>query len=68
MNNVNRAVVEAKDDGPQFQIVPATNSAGKRTSLSAPLVLPSLVRARRPRTELAILAWNHRAIRLAGRK
>jgi hypothetical protein len=68
MNNINRAVAEVKDDGPQLQIVPATNGAGKKTRLSAPLVLPSLTRARRPRPELATLAWSHRANRLAGRK
>jgi hypothetical protein len=68
MNHVKREFVEAKDEGPQLHIVTASDGAGKRISLSAPLVLPSRIHARRPRPELAILGWSHRAIRLAYRK
>jgi hypothetical protein len=66
MNNVNRALVEVKDEGPQLHVVEAANGARKRISFSAPLVLPSSIHARRPRAELAVLGWSHRAIRLAG--
>ena len=68
MNNVKRALVEVNEEGPQLHVVAAVNGAGKRISLSAPLVLLSSLRARRPRPELAILGWSNRAIRLAGRK
>ena len=67
MNNVERELVELKEEGPQLHVVAASNGAGKRISLSAPLVLPSRIRDTRPRPELAILGWNHRALRLAGR-
>jgi hypothetical protein len=68
MNNVERELVELKEEGPQLHVVAASNRAGKRISLSAPLLLPASIHARRPRPELAILGWNHRALRLAGRK
>jgi hypothetical protein len=68
MNNVKRAMEEVKEEGPQLRVVAAANGARKRITLSAPLVLPSLNRTRRPRSELIILGWGNRAIRLAGRK
>jgi hypothetical protein len=68
MNNVNRALVDVREEGPQLHVVAAANGVAKRISLSAPLVLPSRFPVRRNRPELAALAWSHRAIRLAGRK
>jgi hypothetical protein len=68
MNNVKRILVEVKEDAPQLHVVTAANGAVKRAPLSAPLVLPSPIHARRPRPELAVLGWTSRATRLAGRK
>jgi hypothetical protein len=68
MNNVNRAMDEVKDEGPELKIVAATHGAIKKTNLSAPILLAARIHARRPRAELAVLGWRNRAIRLAGRK
>jgi hypothetical protein len=68
MTNVNRAVADVKEVGPQLRIVPAPNGASRKKNVSAPLRLLAMSRTRPPRAELAVLGWSHRAIRLAGRK
>jgi hypothetical protein len=68
MNNVKRELVEVREAVPQLQIVTPGNGAGRRNTPSAPFVLLSSIRTRRPRAELAVLSWSNRAIRLAGKK
>jgi hypothetical protein len=66
---VKREEPEAKEeDTPELHVVVAANGAVKKTSLSAPLVLPSRTYTRPPRPEMAVLGWNNRAIRLAAKK
>jgi hypothetical protein len=69
MTNANRKVREMKeDDTPELKVLGAVNSANRKTSLSAPLVVPSRSFTRPPRPELAVLGWSNRAIRLAIKK
>jgi hypothetical protein len=57
-----------EDDTPELKVLGAVNSANRKTSLSAPLVVPSRSFTRPPRPELAVLGWSNRAIRLAIKK
>jgi hypothetical protein len=69
MTNAKREVPEVKEeDTPELQVVVAANGAIKKSSLSAPLVLPSPIHTRPPRSELAVLGWSYRAMRLAIKK
>jgi|HubBroStandDraft_2_1064218.scaffolds.fasta_scaffold1075058_1 hypothetical protein len=66
MTNANRKVREVKeDDTPELKVLGAINGANRKTSLSAPLIVPSRNYTRPPRPELAVLGWESRAIRLA---
>ena len=68
MKNIERALVEVKEEGPQLRVVGTVKAVGKMMPPPPPLVLPSPIHARRPRPELAVLGWGNRATRLAGRK
>jgi hypothetical protein len=69
MTNVKKEVLEVKEeDTPELHVVVAANGPIKKTSLSAPLVLPSRSYTRPPRAELAVLGWSNRAIRLAAKR
>jgi hypothetical protein len=69
MMNAKREVTEVKEeDTPELQVVVAVNSAAKPTCLPAPLVLHSRSYTRPPRSELAVLGWSNRAIRLGVKK
>ena len=68
MKNIERALVEVKEEGPQLRVVGDAKAAGKVMPPPPPLVLPSPIHARRPRPELAVLGWSTRATRLVGRK
>jgi hypothetical protein len=62
-------VLEVKEeDIPELHVVVAGNGATKKTSHAAPLVLPSRTYTRPPRSELAVLEWSNRAIRLSAKK
>jgi len=69
MTNVNRKAPEVKEeDAPELKVLGAVNGTNKKTSLSAPLVVPSRSYTRPARLELAVLGWHSRAIRLAIKK
>jgi hypothetical protein len=69
MTNAKREVPEVKEeDMPELHVVVAVNGANKKTSLSAPLTLGARIYTRLTRSELAVLGWSNRAMRLAGRK
>jgi hypothetical protein len=69
MINAKREEPELKEeDTLELQVVVAANGAIKKTCLPAPLVLPSRTYTRPARSELAVLGWSNRAIRLAIKK
>jgi hypothetical protein len=64
MKNIERALVEVKEEGPQLHVVTAAKAVGKVMPPSPPLTLTSPLHSRRPRPELAVLGWSTRATRL----
>ena len=69
MNQFDRALGRAEEDAvPRLHVVAAPNGAAKEGVLPTPLSLPSRVKARQARPELAVLAWEHRKQRLTAKK
>ena len=70
MINVKKEVFEVKDDDtPALHVVVAVKGAGKKASLSAPLVLPfAQLYPTSPGRNWLSWGWSYRAIRLAGNK
>ncbi len=62
MKQVDRALIEAEEEAAP------PNGAGKKDKSSAPLKLPSHLRAGNARPELAALGWESRGQRLTGKK
>jgi hypothetical protein len=68
MKQVDRALIEAEEEAaPQLHVVAPPNGAGKKDKSSAPLTMPSHVRAGKARPELAALGWESRGERLTGK-
>jgi hypothetical protein len=66
MNQFERAAAKAEEDmEPEFHVVAKPNEATSKTTLPAPLRLPSRRKPRHTRPELAVLGWERRSARLA---
>jgi hypothetical protein len=69
MNKVNTVVPEEQDEAtPQLQVVASRRGSIKIKNPSAPLFMPLSLYKRKARPEFAVLGWDTRAARLAGRK
>ena len=67
--NAKKMVVEVKEEEtPELHVVVAINGTARKSSLSAPLIVPSRSFTRPPRPELAVLGWVNREARLGARK
>jgi hypothetical protein len=69
MNQFDRAVMKAEeDDGPQLRVMGPPKGAMKDERFTVALRVVSPAKSRLTRPELAALAWDDRAQRLAARK